>query len=330
MSDCGTSTSVRSVDNNDKNSNDRDRFAFLSFEEKDADFNPSHSRDCNERQNEDEPNIFEGLSENELKTPLLAGNELEFESSHNNLNTFVNNESKDSNNPFWDRFKSSLTTQWLDSFHEQENQALTASHVRGQDKMEQHETNETGTKYTSIAAVFLKDFESSRPCSLSPHIVTITPIQLEMYNQRFSSSHQFLLCAAMGSLFFASFFEGQKDHGVLAITLQITLTAFAALIFTMDIVIRGHYDDDNLFNANMQTLYTRKTRARQWKIPMLIMLLAVTLESSIKILFVNETQVIWSSVFKPIVFFYLSSKARDGKKRTLNLDCEEKKMNPLV
>lgn len=291
-----------------------DRSSSLSLDVQNDDTSQTRTSEKEIKQIGDgDSNDFDERSRDDLNTPLLARSELEFE-SQGNLNALVSECEVQGNLPFWDRFKTSLSNKWLESSDgNKSRESPKTGNNRVLNHIQNECTNDTGTKYTSIAAVFLRDYESSRPCSLSPNIETITSLQLEMYNQRFSTSHQFLLYAAMTTLFLASFFEGQKYHGLLAITLQMTFTAFAALIFTMDIFIRGHYDDDNLFNANIQTLYTRKTRARKWKIPMLLILVAITLESSIKILFVDETQIVWCSIFKPIVFFYVSSKARDGK-----------------
>ena len=290
------------------------RCSSLSLDAQNDDISPSRrsEKDMKELGDGDIKDVDE-RARDDLNTPLLARNELEFE-SQGNLNALAAECEVKGNPPFWYRFKTSLSNKWLESSHENESQVPPETeNNRVSHHIQNESTNDIGTKYTSIAAVFLRDYESSRPCSLSPNIETITSLQLEMYNQRFSTSHQFLLYAAMTTLFLSSIFEGQKYHGLLAITLQMTFTAFAALIFTMDIFIRGHYDDDNLFNTNIQTLYARKTRARKWKIPMLLILVAITLESSIKILFVDETQIVWCSIFKPIVFFYVSSKARDGK-----------------
>ncbi len=256
---------------------------------------------------ERESALFSSLSHDELSTPLLAGNdfiELEPSNSQENICERLVNSPKQ---PVWNLTKSSLSTIW--AYNADEDQA--ANGLTSND--EEDSLNEEIEISTSIAAVFLRDYESSRPCSMSPNFDSITNIQLEMYNLRFSSSHQFLLCVAMVALFVASFFEGERKEGAFELTCQMLLTALAAFVFTMDIVIRSYYDDDNLFTANMQTLYTRKTRARRWKIPMLLMLLAVTLETAVKILFGKETIIIWSSFFKPIAFFYVSSKARDGE-----------------
>lgn len=224
----------------------------------------------------------------------------------------------------WDKVTSNLKVQWHDDFnsfnddeeynnndHNLLNSTATTNNINHNNNQIQQSSNLDMN--ISIASVFLRDYEYSRPCSLSPNLDSITPIQLEMYNSRFSTSHQFLVCVAMITLFLASFFEGQSKNGFFDIIFQILFTSFAVLIFTMDIVMRGHYDDDNLFTMNIPTLYTRKTRARKWKVPMLVMLMAVTLETGIKVLMNSNTLFVWSSMFKPIVFFYVSSKARDGK-----------------
>jgi hypothetical protein len=257
-----------------------------------------------------ESTLFSDLPKDELSTPLLAGNDfMELEASHENLAALDDKVTTKKRGLTWDSVANSFKTQVLGNPDEDESISTTASNNIVQ--------NDTVEMNSSVAAVFLRDYESSRPCSLSPNLDSITLQQLEMYNLRFSPSHQFLVCFAMLSLFLASFFEGEIRRGGFALCCQMLFTVFAAFIFTSDIVIRGYYDDDNLLTANMQTLYTRKTRARRWKIPMLLMLMAVTLETAIKIILGGHT-IVWSSIFKPIVFFYVSSKARDGEFRDIN------------
>lgn len=287
-----------------RHDNDSRQYSFLSLEQQDECDKENEER-LSKVEGELESTLFDDLSqENDLCTPLLAGDHfMELEPSQENVDTLIDILSKQKT-LIWDRVTSNLKVRWLENSNEHESLTATANTHEAQ--------NNNIEMNVSIAAVFLRDYESSRPCSLSPKFESITPLQLEMYNLRFSTSHQFLVYVAIGSLFLGSFFEGEFTHGIFAFTFQMLFTAFAAAIFTMDIVIRGHYDDDNLFTTNMQTLYTRKTRARRWKIPMLIMLFAVTLETTIKVLFNSETLIIWSSIFKPVVFFYVSSKARDG------------------
>ncbi len=245
--------------------------------------------------------------------------------NNNNSNNNIREQTKKQKRLTWDKVSSNLQVQWHDDFnsfndneeynnndHNLNSTTITNNNINHSNNNQRQQPSNLDMNI-SIASVFLRDYEYSRPCSLSPNLDSITPIQLEMYNSRFSSSHQFLVCVAMITLFLASFFEGQSKNGFFDIIFQTLFTSFAVLIFTMDIVMRGYYDDDNLFTMNIPTLYTRKTRARKWKVPMLVMLMAVTLETAIKVLMNSNTLFVWSSMFKPIVFFYVSSKARDGK-----------------
>jgi len=329
---------------------------------------------------------------------------------------------------FWNRFTNTVRWKWVenfiidddDPFHDtnttnttntnrnrnrtrtdyQENMNDNNNNNNNHNSNNDDETN--NFMNVSTSAIFLRDYESSRPCSLSPNIDSITPIQLKMYNIRFSNTFQFLLYTAMLSLFIASCFEGQAESKTsMNMTMsipnqdqstytysyynrrilsngeeqiiqnddpnntspissssssslpswflfisQMICTIFPAIIFTLDVIIRGYYDDDNILNANLQTLYTRKTRARSWKIPLLCMLFAIMLESSLKTLWVGSfgsyddsdgnddgdsdgngdgdsnangdgakrhyNIIVWSSILKPIVFFYVSAKARDA------------------
>jgi hypothetical protein len=268
--------------------------------------------------------ILEGNNDHLSSTPLLAADDRFMELEQSREYTDILSTQKKTLT--WDKITSNFKIQWLDPLlkdSDDENEEAPdgenyiTSNQNDTFKHHHHHHHHQNSMNASIVAVFLRDYECSRPCSLSPNLESITPLQLEMYNLRFSFSHQFLVYISMVGLFLASFFEGEWEHSVSAFILQMIFTALAAAIFTIDIVIRGHYDDDNLFNPNLQTLYTRKTRARKWKIPMMILLFAVTLETAIKILINRDKVIIWSSMFKPIAFFYVSSKARDGTQQLI-------------
>ena len=78
----------------------------------------------------------------------------------------------------------------------------------------------------------------------------------------------------------------------------------------------------NIMSNSQHNPNVRKARNRWWNIPMVWLLLALSCETTIKF-WVNQLHpddrgvdlCIWSGALKPIVFFYVSSKAQDGKER---------------
>ena len=139
----------------------------------------------------------------------------------------------------WDKVTSSLKIQWQDDEEGSKSRGGVDTNDQDEEALPNDGNNSNGNgrdskkidMNTSIAAVFLRDYECSRPCTLSPNIHSITPIQLEMYNIRFSPLHQFLVYAAIVTLFLGSFCEGQWNNDIPNFTFQILFTAFATAFF---------------------------------------------------------------------------------------------------
>jgi len=167
----------------------------------------------------------------------------------------------------------------------------------------------------AIAAIFLRDYENSRPHSLPSSIGAITPLQLFVHRVRYSFVWQYIGSTAIACLFLSSCFDGESTDDRIGNNSQFALTLFAALVFTADVTMRTIHDGS--VEAGIDAAHhARKTRARRWKLPTVIMLFAVTVETYVKTAEEGKA-VVWTGCFKPIVFFYASSKARDGE---LNID----------
>lgn len=229
-----------------------------------------------------------------------------------------------------------------------------------------------------VAAIFLTDYENSRPCSLPTNIAQIQSIHVKIHRIRHSLLWQCILYTAVGCLFLESCLDGgpRSDHRDWA---QFVLTLVSAFVLSVDVFMTsarsnstgsrnpntggvqrqqqqqhnaysileemenqnmemyhleeeeqeedgdGNNDDDNnhddsstFHNDASQQLddpcsipKRRKRGARHWKMPLLWMLLVLTLETWMKMMVPRKTFV-WTGCFKPIVFFYASSKARDA------------------
>jgi hypothetical protein len=250
----------------------------------------------------------------------------------------------------------------------------------------------------AIAAIFLTDYEHSRPCSLPTKIAQIQSIHVKIHRIRYSFLWQCILYTAVGCLFLSSCLEGGQSGWTRISTvivvvggggdghedwIQFVLTLLAALVLSVDVIMTtsivssppcerdddgggGGDDDDNddeyhseeepslleemegvddeieMFPPQSHHTHTHRrprqrqqththththynprgtnNRARHWKLPLVWMLLGVTLETWMKLI-VYKKKFVWTGCFKPIVFFYASSKARDGEKNILCLSC---------
>jgi hypothetical protein len=233
-----------------------------------------------------------------------------------------------------------------------------------------------------VAAIFLTDYENSRPCSLPTNIAQIQSIHVKIHRIRHSLLWQCILYTAVGCLFLASCLDGGQRSGWWERTgrchhrdwAQFVLTLVSALVLTVDVFMTStrsnssripntgggqpqeqqqhnaysileemenqnmemyrpaeedgdgdneddnNHDDSSTFHDDVSQQLNdqynipkrRKRGARHWKMPLLWMLLVLTLETWMKMMVPRKTFV-WTGCFKPIVFFYASSKARDGE-----------------
>lgn len=166
----------------------------------------------------------------------------------------------------------------------------------------------------SISAIFLRDYENSRPCSLPSNIGSIKPLQLRIHHIRYCYIWQSVIYIATGCLFLSSSFDGFESGGK-GRHEQFMLTIFSVAVFTLDVIMRTIHDDrDHGVGAGATTNHARKTRAQKWKLPTMTVLFAVLIETYMKKIEKGGKAVVWTAILKPIVFFYASSKARDGKR----------------
>jgi hypothetical protein len=153
-----------------------------------------------------------------------------------------------------------------------------------------------------VAAFFLMDYEASRPPTHTSDFETITKQQLKVYRIHFSWPWRWFVNLAIVVLFLSH----TQNLLVTAVMHTCVIIVFAIEIQMKECVYGCHPKTD-----------TRHTE-RKLNRPMAAFLILLGMESWLW--FFVETKIspeierppIFSSVFKPIVFFYVSAKARDS------------------
>ena len=155
----------------------------------------------------------------------------------------------------------------------------------------------------TVAAYFLLDYESSRPPTLPADFATITPRQLALYRFHFSPMWRWFVNTAIVVLFLSH----TQNRLVTAI-----MHTCVIVIFAIEVQIR-----EILYGTNARQ--DRQHGDRRLVRPMVAFLFLLGLESWLWYLFDDKYQntdesspPLFSSMFKPLVFFYVSSKARDS------------------
>jgi hypothetical protein len=158
-------------------------------------------------------------------------------------------------------------------------------------------------KAATIAAYFLQDYEEGRPPTLSPNFANISNRQLEIYRIKHSFPWKvFGLTLATMLLFVASDFSNRL--------LTLLLQMFSVSILAMDL-----YMKEQLFDED----YKHEKRSRMDRVlvvSVMAFLCLFSVQSWVAFLFLANPAVHPStlaiSVFKPIIFFYESRRARDA------------------
>jgi hypothetical protein len=161
-----------------------------------------------------------------------------------------------------------------------------------------------------MSSIYLKDYENSRPCSLSTNLDTITEKQLFLHKIRYSAIWQFTLNIAVLLLFTASYFD-RCDFSIHSCCLQLLITILAVVIFFADMLMRACLECTDHADNDRTLILMRRTRSYLWRLPTMIILCYIVFENIAKFI-VSGKQIVWMSAFKPVVFFYVSTKARDA------------------
>lgn len=163
----------------------------------------------------------------------------------------------------------------------------------------------------TVAAFFLMDYEASRPPTLSPRFETITPWQLCIYRIQFSWIWRLF---GINLPIIVLFLAHSQSRLVTAL-----MHTYAIIFFFIEVWMR-----EQLYALELsRDEYHSERRLNR---PLVLFLLVLGLESWIWFIFPPDPQAevpaLVSSIFKPVVFFYVSLKARhalEGLSRITNI-----------
>lgn len=151
----------------------------------------------------------------------------------------------------------------------------------------------------TVAACFLRDFEAGRPPTLSSNFDTITRMQLQIYQVHFSWAWRIL---GVGIGIIVLFVSHSKSPFTTAL-----MHTYAIVIFFIEVWMR-----EQLYG--LQATSDPYHAERRLNRPLILFLLILGLESWVWYIFPPdpnaEVPALVSSIFKPVVFFYVSQKAR--------------------
>eukprot|EP00934_Nitzschia_sp_Nitz4_P006559 Nitzschia sp. Nitz4//scaffold69_size99277//14106//17060//NITZ4_004620-RA/size99277-augustus-gene-0.9-mRNA-1//-1//CDS//3329556676//6549//frame0 len=152
----------------------------------------------------------------------------------------------------------------------------------------------------TIAACFCRDYEAGRPPTFPSNLEQISNGHIRIYNVLFSSWWSFFGIYPATALLFVSYFRSNLW--------TVLLHSYAILIFLVDISMRDFLFSRDWFVKNDREMEFRIQQAFQ------LFLLIFGLQGFVWFLFADPPShftTLIISFFKPIVFFYLSTKARD-------------------
>lgn len=202
------------------------------------------------------------------------------------FNTSVDSQSENDVTSFWEKI-----------------QSLMSSVLREHQPVESSTSNDA-----LISHIYLQDYENSRPCSLSSSLANITEKQLNAHSIRYSKVWQYVLNGAVFLLFIASSMERTSNRSRIALIHVLT-----TIVIITDISMRSCHEDckNDINDHSSEQAQIRRTRSHWWKLPTIIMLCGIITETFAKLIFTQE-MLLMTSIFKPIIFFYVSTKARDA------------------
>lgn len=153
----------------------------------------------------------------------------------------------------------------------------------------------------TVAAFYLMDYEASRPPTLSSNFDTITPWQLKIYKIQFSWMWRLF---GINLAIIVMFLAHSQNRLVTAL-----MHTYTIIIFSIELWMR-----EQLYSLEPSSDYYHSER--QLNRPLILFLLVLGLESWVWYIFPPDPQAevptLVSSIFKPVVFFYVSLKARNA------------------
>ncbi|CAB9517978.1 Two pore calcium channel protein [Seminavis robusta] len=194
--------------------------------------------------------------------------------------------------------------------------------------------------YISMAVAFLKDYEAARPPTLAPNISIITPWHMGLYRLKYSTLYSLLIASATVALFLSSALEGPSptDSNIRMHTLS-GLNIYALVIFGTDMWIRcqflkaqraarkvkssnnGSSGSRHQMMRGLPPIQTRTSQASLLMRPLCLFGLFLGLENLGWLIARPDRTfvVLYSSIWKPIVLYYISSQARHAMEALLRI-----------
>lgn len=178
--------------------------------------------------------------------------------------------------------------------------------------------------YVHVAAAFLRDYEASRPPAFGARSLDeISERQVKLHQFRHGNMlYPIVMYTATIALFLSCFFEGfgnRRDDHILLTALNI----FAVVVYSFDLMIardlhrftKLRRPRTNLGVVLSPTIIneTHLNRDNPFDQPLILFCALLLIESCSRLAIIpGHSVIIFSSVFKPLVFFYVSSLARDA------------------
>jgi len=162
-------------------------------------------------------------------------------------------------------------------------------------------TELTRQKATSLAACFLRDYESGRPPSFSGDISRISDVQIKCHQIGFSTWWRILFLYSATFCLFVSFFKTQFWTAV--------IHSYSILIFAIDLHLK-----QRIFGQAV-TIDGKKKLEFYLHQVMYLFVAVTAIQSWMWVLWSNPDEHVSSlgfPLFKPLIFFYLSQRARDA------------------
>lgn len=184
--------------------------------------------------------------------------------------------------------------------------------------------------YISIAVAFLQDYEAARPATLGSNVTRIAPWHVGLYRLKYSVGYSILLATATIALFVSSCLEGPSPNNPrLRMHVLTGLNMYSLVIFAMDMWIRSQFSQvhpDQARNskslpAQTISMQSRTSQASMLIRPMCLFGLFLGLENIGWLLAMPDRTfvVLYSSIWKPIVLYYISSQARHAMEALMRI-----------
>lgn len=165
-------------------------------------------------------------------------------------------------------------------------------------------------KFVDIAISFLQDYEANRPPTLSSEIDTITDWQLYLYQLKYGNPiAPLILWLAALALFVSSGLEGINNRS--SRYLLTGLNMVAILVLAIDMWARHELRP---FETNHRHPYhARDSRTGKLFQPLILLGIFLALENWSRLIITDDANLIlFASVFKPLVLFYVSHPSRNA------------------